>query len=311
MNITYVIVPNLALFDGAAVGAAAGAGDGAAQTGGAENTPTAKAAEPKVIYGKQTGTPDAVQDAKGAESKTPETDEDRRARYKQAITGEFRDLYTEDTQRIIDKRFKETKELEAKTAKLQGIVDRLAQRYEVDANNPDEICKRLDEDYAIWEGPAESAGMSVQAYLNTLRIQRENDALTKAENARRGEEAAKATLEKWASEEQALQAKVPGFNLREEAKNPQFVAMLRAGTPMEHAYKVIHLDEIMNGAVQQTQTITEQRVTANIRAKGSRPAEAGLGGQSGAVVKDDVNRLTKADRAEIARRALRGEVIRF
>lgn len=312
MNITYIIVPNLALFDGAAAGAAVGAGEGAAQaTGGAESTPTGKAAEPKVVYGKQTGTPDAPQDGKSKADGTPESDADRRARYRSAISGEFRDLYTEDTQQMINKRFKETKELEAKVAKQQEIIDRLAQRYEVDASNPEEIGKRLDEDYALWEEPADAAGMSVQAYLNKLRLERENEALMRAENARRGEEAAKATLAKWAEEEQALKAKVPGFNLRAEAQNPSFVAMLRAGTPMEHAYKVIHMDEIMSGAVQQTQAVTEQRVTANIRAKGSRPAEAGLGGQSGTIVKDDVSKLTKADRAEIARRAMRGEIITF
>ena len=55
----------------------------------------------------------------------------------------------------------------------------------------------------------------------------------------------------------------------------------------------------------------EQLVTDNIRAKGSRPLENGTSQQGAFIVKNDVNALTKEDRAEIARRVRRGEVISF
>ena len=52
----------------------------------------------------------------------------------------------------------------------------------------------------------------------------------------------------------------------------------------------------------------EQRVAEHIRARGLRPAENGLGGGgAGIVVRPDVSRMSRADRAELAARAERGE----
>ena len=54
-----------------------------------------------------------------------------------------------------------------------------------------------------------------------------------------------------------------------------------------------------------------QQVTDNVRARGARPAENGVSSGSGFLVKSDVSKLTKKDRAEIARRAAHGEKIVF
>lgn len=67
--------------------------------------------------------------AEGEEKETtPETPEARRARYRALVTGEFKDLYTADTQRIIDCRFKETRglqeTLERQTAALSALLER-------------------------------------------------------------------------------------------------------------------------------------------------------------------------------------------
>lgn len=80
---------------------------------------------------------------------------------------------------------------------------------------------------------------------------------------------------------------------------------------MEDAYKTMHFDEIQSATAQASQVITEKAVTDNIRAKGSRPAEAGLQNQGAFSTHTDVSKLTKQDRAEIARRAARGETITF
>ena len=55
----------------------------------------------------------------------------------------------------------------------------------------------------------------------------------------------------------------------------------------------------------------EKQVVDTIRAKGARPAENGTAAQSAFTVKDDVSKLTREDRAEIARRAARGDSISF
>ena len=63
----------------------------------------------------------------------------------------------------------------------------------------------------------------------------------------------------------------------------------------------------MQYAVQQA----SQKIVNGIKAKGSRPTENGVSSGSAAVVKSDVNALTKKDREEIERRVMRGERISF
>lgn len=41
-----------------------------------------------------------------------------------------------------------------------------------------------------------------------------------------------------------------GFDLMQELQNPEFLSLLKAGTPVEHAYRVLHFDELMGSAVQ-------------------------------------------------------------
>ena len=55
----------------------------------------------------------------------------------------------------------------------------------------------------------------------------------------------------------------------------------------------------------------KKNTVAKIKNKSSRPAENGTSSSSSAIVKSDVSNLTKADRAEIARRAAKGEIISF
>lgn len=309
-----LVVPILTLFDGAAAGAS---GDGAAAAG-AESAPTGKAAEPKVVYGKQpAGTP-----AQQAETPKPADNPgtiqtgadpaaDREKKFRELISGEFKDLYTQETQRMIDRRFAKAREQEARLASVQPVLDLLSQRYGVTDGDAEKLAKALEDDDAYWQEAADEAGMSVQQYKAMQKLERENKALIDAQKRREGEQRANAQLDQWTRESDALKSKFPAFDLQQEAQNSQFVSMLRSGVPMEHAYKVIHMDELMSGAVQQAAAVTEQRVVSSIRAKGQRPTEAGLGANSGVIVKSDVTKLNRQDRAEIARRAMRGEKISF
>ena len=87
--------------------------------------------------------------------------------------------------------------------------------------------------------------------------------------------------------------------------------MLKAGVPVQHAYEVIHMDAIKAGVAQSAAQTAARQVTDNVRARGARPAENGVSSGSGFLVKSDVSKLTKKDRAEIARRAAHGEKIVF
>ena len=142
-------------------------------------------------------------------------------------------------------------------------------------------------------------------------MKRENAALLAAERGRQQQNQQQVQAQKWYEESLVVKSRFPNFDLSAELQNPAFVSMLRSGTPMEHAYKVMHFDELMQGAVQLTTANTEKRVVNNVRARGNRPAENGTASQSAFTVRDDVSKLSKKERAEISRRAMRGEHIEY
>ena len=158
--------------------------------------------------------------------------------------------------------------------------------------------------------PAQEAGPSpVSPELQRLRD--ENARLLLDWRLRADRQRAKRQLQQWYGEAQLLCDKYPDFRLEIEVRNPLFLSLLRAGISFENAYKVIHLDEIVAEAMRSSAADAERAVVDNVRAKGSRPRENGTAAQSAFTVKGDVSRLTRKERAEIARRSLRGETVRF
>lgn len=266
------------------------------------------AAEGGVIETNATDAP-AAGENKGESQITSNTMEDRRKAYNELINGEYKDLYTHDTQQIINKRFRETKNMEAKIAEHQPLMDLLAQRYGVEDGDIGKLTKAIENDNAYWSQAAEEAGMTVDQYKAFTRLQRENKALVEAQQRRQNQDMAMQTLQQWTADAENIKAKYPGFNLDAESENPMFVSMLKSGVPMEHAYRVLHMDEIVSEAMVTSAAQAEKRVVENVRAKGARPAENGVAAQSAFIVKDDVSKFSRKDRAEIARRALRGETI--
>ena len=242
---------------------------------------------------------------------TSNTLEDRRKAFQELVNGEYKDIYTEETQRIIDRRFREARNLEERAAKQQPVIDMLMQRYKIADGDLGKLAAAVENDNAYWSEAAEEAGMSVEQYKQFQKLQRENDALLRAQRMRQSQQAAQQQLQKWYSEGEQVKAVYPDFDLGTESKNPQFISMLKAGVPVQHAYEVIHMDEIKAGVAQSTARQTEKQVVDGIRAKGNRPAENGTSSQSAFTVKDDPHKWTKQDRAEVARRVARGETIKL
>ena len=326
---------SLRLFDGEGGAAAPAAGEGAADDGNkggfqASPAPTRRGKSggfQNVLFGKQGDEPTAAGDEPGPEGKaqpsaagkgkegdvvtTSNTLEDRRKAFQELVNGEYKDIYTEETQRIIDRRFREARNLEERAAKQQPVIDMLMQRYKIADGDLGKLAAAVENDNAYWSEAAEEAGMSVEQYKQFQRLKRENDALLRAQRMRQNQQAAQQQLQKWYSEGEQVKAVYPDFDLGTESKNPQFISMLKAGVPVQHAYEVIHMDEIKAGVAQSTARQTEKQVVDGIRAKGNRPAENGTSSQSGFVVKDDPAKWTKRDRAEIVRRVQRGEQIKL
>jgi hypothetical protein len=331
---------NLSLFDGAATGG--GDGTGAAASGQAgDSAKGGSQAAPgstrrgkstgefgNVLFGKQetpaaaggdsssSGTGQQQSSVAGSDNKegvttTSDALEDKRRAFQELVNGEYKDVYTEETQRIIDRRFREAKNLEQQVSRNQPVIDMLMQRYKIADGDISKLSAAIENDDAYWSEAAEEAGMSVEQYKQFQKLQRENQALLDEQRRRQRQQDAQQKLQKWYGEAEQVKAQYPGFDLSAEAKNPQFLSMLRAGVPVQHAYEVIHMDDIKAGVAQTTAKRTEKQVVDGIRAKGARPQENGTSSQSAFTVKDDPSKWSKKDREEVIRRVARGETIKL
>ena len=326
MNIRYIKRIRLDLFDGEG-GAPAAAG--AAGEGG-EAAPAPALPEKKqgkfdnIIFGKQAqaAQPDAAQSTAeqtqpGAEgAKDPAAD--RRKRFRDMIDGEFKAEFTEEFNKAFNRRYKDAKLLEqraqnaeARLKEMKDVVDLMNARYSISDGNLKDLKKAIEDDIDMWNQAGAKEGLTGEQKRAFTMSQMKVSQLEEAERSRKGSEQAQRQLNKWSAEAVQMAEKFPGFDLWKESQDPHFVGMLQSGVPMEHAYKVIHMDEIISDAIRTTQSAVEKKVTDSVRARGTRPVENGTAAQSAAIVKSDPSKLSKEELFEIARRARRGEHIEF
>lgn len=319
MKFKHLIPAILNLFDGEAGAAAPSAAGTQGEATGAVpgSTRRGKSGEyTNVKFGKQpqataetepTSEAPVAGEQKGETITTSNTLEDRRKAY-EAFKAENKDLFAEDAQLMINRRFRETKTLEDKVAKAQPVLDLLSSMLNVDGD-PDKLLTALQNNTQMWSAMAEEAGMEPEAYLKVKRMESENRAMREMLQRQQNQQRADAQVNRWMQEAEALKAKYKAFDFDTEMQNPMFLRQIQAGVPMEHAYKTLHFDEIMGEAVNVTAAQTEKKVVDNVRAKGSRPAENGAASQSAFTLKDDPSKWSKKDREEVIKRVRAGEMI--
>ncbi|MGN0978111.1 MAG: hypothetical protein ACI4PH_08670 [Faecousia sp.] len=125
------------------------------------------------------------------------------------------------------------------------------------------------------------------------------------------EQAANRQYALWAQQAEQARQLYPNLDMNTEAKNPRFRQLLRSGVDVASAYLVIHQQEILPAAMRHTARVVEQKLVDKFLSSGGRPVENGISAQAPAVSKTDVSKLTRAERAEIRKRAAMGVKIRF
>jgi hypothetical protein len=125
----------------------------------------------------------------------------------------------------------------------------------------------------------------------------------------------------------------PDFDPEAALADPTLGALLRGELrpTLRQLYEAVHLDAIVDSrvacavearvaeaveaavseAVAATARETEERLLGHIRARGQRPAEGGVRAASGIRMHPAVGRLTRRERAILAKRAENGETIQF
>ena len=143
------------------------------------------------------------------------------------------------------------------------------------------------------------------------KLERENAHVKAARQQQERQQQQDQVWADWMQQAEQVKAMYPGFNLQRELDNADFGRMLGAGVSVKAAFEALHHEEIMAGAMQYTAKTIAKKTADGIASRNNRPVENGLGAQASANVRADVSKLTKADRAEIARRVARGERIVF
>lgn len=261
--------------------------------------------------GRNAGTREEAAREEAAQSPGPQSQEARRKAFEELIQGEYKDLYAEKFQQAFNRRFKEVKGMEQTLQAQKPVVDMLMQRYRIGDGDVQKLLSALEKDDVYWAEAADQAGLTVEQYKTMQKLERENQELRQLRQKQLGQEQAKEQLNRWYREAEQVKSLYPAFDLRREAENRDFLGLLKAGIPVQKAYELIHMEEIKENAARQAAQRAGEQVVAKLKSKAARPLENGTSSQSAVIVKNDVSHLSRADRAEIARRVQRGETIAF
>ncbi|HNX63081.1 MAG TPA: hypothetical protein PKN45_10595 [Candidatus Limiplasma sp.] len=293
---------NLRFFDGGAgVGVGTGVGTGAAADGasGAANGATAPEAQP------------------GAQVSTDKGDE-RLAAYEK-FKSDYKDLYSADFNKQMDARFKATKHTEARLNELNPVMAKLEAKYGVKPGDLQSLTKAIDADDAYFEQEAEERGMTVEQLKHVKELESELARKNQEEEVRARDEARDKKLNEWNGQADKAKAVYPDLDLIAEMNDPDtgerfFQLMASNLVDVQTAYETVHPDRrdariaAASGIIAK---MTQQQTLDTIRARGVRPAENGLHNSIPANTKKDVSKLTREERDDYARRALRGEVVQL
>ena len=283
---------NLQFFAGESTGAATGiAADSGAEDG--SGTPISREPEPAT---------------------SSNTADQRRADFEKLIKGDYKDLFDDRVQGIINARFKETKQLETRLKGMDPLLQALGGKYGVSAEDSEALMKAIQEDNSYFEEEADKRGLTVEQLKTMRKMQAENDQLRKMMDRQREEDSKAQLFSKLDRESEQCGQAYPGFDFQREAASPEtgerFMGLLNSGIDVKTAYEVVHKDELLGGAIQYAVAETQRRTVDSIRARGMRPGENGASGNAPArIVKNDPSKWTRADREEISRRVQAGERI--
>ena len=224
--------------------------------------------------------------------------------FRELIKGEYKDQYAEATQQLINRRFKET---DQRLRSMQPIIDMLDQRYGTKGDMT-KLMGAIESDRAYWQEAADGAGMTVEQYQAMQKLQAENRQLMEAQQSQQRQYMARIQYQKWEAEAETLRQKYPDFDLDAATQNDMFRYLLKSGNyPMEAAYEAAFAGELAAKAAANAQ----KAVTDNIRARGSRPREAGAAATPAFTVKDDVSKLSDEDVRNVLAQIGNGRKVTF
>lgn len=262
--------------------------------------------------------PETQQEKQEPEQKPADPAEKRRA-FGQLMQSEYAAEFEEAMQRAAQLAVQNVQQ----SPEVKGLLDALGEAYGIDAQDANNLAALTDaikngkvKNDEYYETMAAERGISVKTAREMDRmeseLQRVNAEKQRTEQLRAAmehQQRAAAVRAQWEAEAAQLKVKYPEFELDEVLNNPSVADMIRRGIGLEAAYRAAYFDKLMEASTARTAQQVEQGVAARIQQRAQRPAENGAHPGGAAEMKVDVAHMTAKQRAELAKRAWRGERI--
>lgn len=235
------------------------------------------------------------------ESLAAEGSRDKDAEFEALIENEYKEQFSKKVQKIISKRLREVKNMKEAKDKNTLFVESLLEKFGIEDGDTEKLQKMIDENMSVGKNPD---GRKVE--LIRKLVEENRNLKKRSEEEMRGMEV-KTRADELKRQAEETKKLYPEFSLEKEIKNPEFVRLLKVGVKVKDAYEVVNIDSIID----KNSKNAEKRVVDSIRVKANRPVENGSEGSSGILLSGNASKLTKKQRADLAKRAAKGEKISF
>lgn len=251
---------------------------------------------------------DGIDAEKEAALSAPQTGEgsfdaesEKEAEFEKLISGEYKKAFGKKVSKIISRRLKEVKEMREENEKNAQIIKMLMEKYDITDRDTQKLERMIKSDMNTTNSFQEKNAELIR------RLIAENTYLKKNREEQLRKIRERSFAQKLREQVEETKKIYRDFDLEKELKNPEFARLLRVGVSVKNAYEVTNIDKIMDKNTKEA----EKHVVNSIRAKGARPVENGSSPTSGVILSSDISKLTKKQRAELAKRAAKGEMIEF
>ena len=286
---------------------------------GRDTAPDREGAEKDAVGRALATTEDGAEgDGSEAEEKAQMTPEEHKKAFHALLQGEYR----AETEELMQQAVERAAQILESSPQVRGLMEALHEAYGVDADDLDALTDAVKngrvKDEAYFEKLAMEKGVSVATARQMDKLESENKRLTAAEKfAEDQRKAAQRQVEidrihaEWDREAEQLKTQYPEFDLEQTLANPEIANLMRLGVSMSNAYRAVYFDQIMAQNESRTAKQVERGVEARIRQRGTRPGENGTRPGGAAQTHTDVNALTRKEREQLERAALRGQEVTF
>lgn len=263
----------------------------------------------------------AQSEAKPSESQPPEAQneqdadaqkptEAKRMTWDEIMADPEYNKHMQDTVKARNKKARE--EIEAERAQIKAerekyapMLEVLASRYKLDPQNPDvdALIQAVNNDKEFYEQKALEMGVPVETAMQIDQQKREQERSRVAAQREAEQKAIDEHIAKLEEQGKALKEIFPDFDLRTELQSPTFKRLTSPGVGLsvEDAYYAVHRKEIQAAASKAVAQRTAQQISDSIIAGRARPTENGTASRAASTSVFDINKASRAQRAEINR----------